>query len=135
MLILDNVDDLPRSHPFQRVQALRIVTGDDTLDECVRLAGAERIAEQFANIVLGVDTERCLVFDIQNEDIEDPVGVVAANALQCRHRAAELMDLIGFHVLQHLGRLGFAEGHQQQSRSFSACHVFRNFSHRSIPTS
>ena len=102
------------------------------LPEGVELASA---IDDSAHDHTVVSVQQAHDLTIEDEEVEDLVSIIAADTFQRRHRRTQLVHLVGFHVLQHLGGFTFAQGHQQQGSTLRTAHVLSYISHQSPPTS
>jgi len=113
VLKADHIGNGTRFHPLEAIQAAGVATQQDAVDQAVGLVFAQGRGEHFADIAVRAHAEAGLVADDLDEFAHHLLDLLAVHVAHLRHRHTHPLDLLGAHVAQHLGGIGFAQRQEQ----------------------
>ncbi len=113
MLVLDHLGDGRAVEPLQPLDRAGVAACQDTIEEQVRLVGAERLGQHVAQIGVGVDVERGLCRGFRVKALQHLVDLLAREVAERGHGLAQLLHLARRQMLEHLGGFLLAQREQQ----------------------
>jgi len=102
-----------RVHPLQALDAGDVAALQDAVDQQVGLFVAQGLAQHALDVLVGVGHEHVLGLRHGDELVDDRLVPLPRYRLHLGDGLAQALHFLGQEVLEDLGRLFFAHGHQQ----------------------
>ena len=135
VLVAHQIGNRTGLHPLQRFEALGIAAEQDAVDQARGLVFAECAHQYATHVIVGTDAEAGLGVEFGDKAFQHFGGALARDIGQGRHRLADLLHILGTHVLEHFGGFRLTEGHQQDGSALRPRNlVLRHGTHPSLPT-